>query len=477
MPRSLAEEFDRARIAWTGPAPGLLNSSIAGQATRFLLDCFWRNDRVNVFRLLDVAPLWTTQRATRRPVAQWQETCREISLVTPSDWAVAAERLTRQQQARRERFGRLDDDRDQRDQRAQNQLAKLLEIVAEIDRACAAVKHAKDWDTATKAFVKLLERHIGNDSWRQLHWVTGGTADEGVRSWQLRAAAQITQLINGLTTLDDPGFRVPYSDGDLPAIVEGLLDRSLGREGDPTSGVRILNVAHGVCLDADLVFVVGVNDGILPSNPSEDLLIRRDLPENCASWIEPADWFAQRARRAWSSLLRGPSQVIATFARCDLRRGGALYPSIWLAGADVEKHASHQTGILGDQPLTTAEMLLTQPDPTTQYGLLRRRALAVQSRSQPAPTEFDGQVGANTILSPTGAEQSIFAFREAGRLRCGVLQPLRPRRRRSCRCRRDRRNRADGQRQPDPRGARDPGSRMVGHRSVDAAGLVGRRAL
>ena len=409
--RSLADEFDRAAISWTGPAPGQLSASIAGQATRFLLDCFGRCDRINVFRLLDVAPLWPTDRAHTRAISQWQAMCRSLSLVTAADWDTAADRLDRMQRGRRERFGSEEADV-QRDEAAQKRLGQLLAIVAEIKLAKVAVNSAKDWATATTRFIRLLERHIGTDAWRQQHWD---------RSWQQRAAAQITQLISGLATLDDPAFPVRYAQDGLPAIVEGLLDRPLGREGDATAGVRVLSVMHGICLDADLVFVVGINDGILPSVPSEDLLIRRDLSERCGRWIESADWSTRRARRAWTSLLRGSASVTATYSRRDLRRGGELYRSEWLAIVApelIEHHQSHADGMISGPHLTSAEMVLGSDEPATHFESLRRRALAVQSRMQPEPTEFDGQIGAHSATSPAGTEQSISRFEKLAT--CGV---------------------------------------------------------
>lgn len=409
--RSLADEFDRATISWTGPAPGQLSASIAGQATRFLLDCFGRCDRVNVFRLLDVAPQWPTERAQTRAISQWQALCRDISLVTAADWDTATDRLERMQRGKRDRFGSTDADL-QRDEAAQKRLGQLLEIVSEIQRAKAAVNSAKDWATATTRFIKVLEHHIGTDLWRQQHWDRG---------WQQRAATQVTQLISGLATLDDPAFPVRYARADLPAIVEGLLDRPLGREGDPTAGVRVLSVMHGICLDADLVFVVGTNDGILPRVPSEDLLIRRDLSERCARWIESADWSTRRARRAWTSLLHGSATVTATYSRRDLRRGGELYRSEWLANVRpeaIEHHQSHAHGMTSEPHLTRAEMVLGTDDPAWQFGSVRRRALAVQSRTQPEPTEFDGQIGEHPIVSPAGSEQSITRFEKLAT--CGV---------------------------------------------------------
>jgi ATP-dependent helicase/nuclease subunit B len=420
--RSLAEEFDRANVAWTGPAPGQLSASIAGQATRFLLDCFTNCDRVNVFRLLDVAPLWPTERAHKRAISQWQATCRDIGLVSEADWATAQERLARFQQAKRKRFGESDDT-DRRDQATQKRLEQLLDLVTVIQRERGAINRAKNWATAAKRFAVLLERHIGTEQWRQTHW---SSESSDMRSWQLRAAAQVTQLISGLSTLDDPSFPVTYQRGDFAAIVEGLLDRPLGREGDPTAGVRVLNVIHGVCLDADMVFIVGVNDGILPGVPSEDLLIRRDLSEQCARWIESADWSTQRARRAWVSVLRGPSQVTATFARSDLRRGGDLYRSEWLSDVpelSVHRHTSHADGLTSATHLNSAEMVLAEQLPTTQFTAVTRRAYALRSRMQPEPTEFDGDVGNDAVLDPTAAVQSISRFETLAT--CGLSYFLR----------------------------------------------------
>ena len=112
--------------------------------------------------------------------------------------------------------------------------------------------------------------------------------------------------------------------------------------------------------------------------------------------------------------------MTATFARSDLRRGGALYRSEWLSAVAknaVEHHQSHAAGISSTTPLNSAEMAIADPD-TAGFSLIRHRTLAVQSRLQPEPTEFDGQVGTHPSLAPTAAPQSISRFEKLAN--CGV---------------------------------------------------------
>ena len=100
-----------------------------------------------------------------------------------------------------------------------------------------------------------------------------------------------------------------------------------------------------MCIDAKHVFVVGVNEGVLPSTATDDLLLGRDLPEAAAAVIE--------GPRAGHRVPSGPGTrccavmpiVTATFARTDLRRGGEVYPSPLLVGLPIERHESHADGL------------------------------------------------------------------------------------------------------------------------------------
>jgi RecB family exonuclease len=201
-------------------------------------------------------------------------------------------------------------------------------------------------------------------------------------------------------------------------IIGTLLDTPVRRRGDAAGAVSIADIGGAVCIDAAPAFVVGLNEGVLPSSTVDDLLLGRDLPEAAAAVIEGPRAPASRGERAWHALLRSEASVTATLARTDLRRGGDVYPSSLVVGLPIEHHQSHANGLLDGDALTTSERLARTSDSHLVSPRLGRRANALRARLDPQPTEFDGIVGAHPSLAPPGKVWAITAVeRQAA---CGL---------------------------------------------------------
>ncbi len=177
-------------------------------------------------------------------------------------------------------------------------------------------------------------------------------------------------------------------------VIGTLLDTPVRRRGDAAGAVSIADIGGAVCIDAAHVFVVGLNEGVLPASTADDLLLGRDLPDAAASRHRGATRAGLAAERAWNALLHSDAAVTATLARTDLRRGGEVYPSPLLAGIPIEQHRVACRGLLDGEVLTTSERLgqgrrfaprLAPPRPARQCA-----CAPVSIRS---PTEFDGVVG------------------------------------------------------------------------------------
>ena len=84
-------------------------------------------------------------------------------------------------------------------------------------------------------------------------------------------------------------------------MVEAELDRRVRKAGDASQGVRVLPLQHGICLDARTVYVLGVNDGVLPARRTDDLIVPRELSAESAAVVEHADWHRRRLRRGWDA--------------------------------------------------------------------------------------------------------------------------------------------------------------------------------
>jgi RecB family exonuclease len=413
--RPVRDELQRAGIAWSGGAVERLRGSVAGQVLRHLVDGVvggW--DRPNVFRLLSVAPLYPVgELGAPRRIGQWTSLCRQLGLVTETDWARAGEALDDSNLARRRRrpSGDIDAPPTGREIADGEALDKLLVLVERLRNQSKRLLRATNWEAAAKALLAMLSDHTGVASWRERAWADGP-------AWQRNAADHVERIVAGLAELDHDGVAVAFTPTTMRQVIGTLLDTPVRRRGDAAGAVSIADIGGAVCIDASHVFVVGLNEGVLPASTVDDLLLGRDLPDAAAVVIEGPRAVASRAERAWNAILHSDATVTATFARTDLRRGGEVYPSPLIGGMPMEHHQSHAAGLLDGDVLTTSERLARAADPDLVSPRLARRANALRARLDPQPTEFDGIVGPHPALTPAGEQWAITALEDQAK--CGL---------------------------------------------------------
>ncbi len=402
--RPVRDELQRAGIAWSGGGVERLRGSVAGQVLRHVVDGVvggW--DRPNVFRLLAVAPLYPFgELGAPRRVGQWTSLCRKRGLVTADDWARARDLQVEAHLARRQRWS--GDDVDAAPTKSEiadvAALERLLTLVERLRTQSKRLCRASTWEAAAKAVNVILVDHIGASTWRERAWADGP-------AWQRNAADHVERIVAGLAELDHDGIALAFTPAAMSQVIGTLLDVPVRRRGDAAGAVSIADIGGAVCIDAAHVFVVGLNEGVLPASTTDDLLLGRDLPEAAAGVIEGPRTMASRAERAWHALLHSDAAVTATLARTDLRRGGEVYPSPLLAGMSIDKHDSHAVGLLDGHLLTTSEGLARATDSHLGSPRLARRANALRARLDPQPTEFDGVVGPHPALAPAGKTWAI----------------------------------------------------------------------
>lgn len=196
--------------------------------------------------------------------------------------------------------------------------------------------------------------------------------------------------------------------------------------------MHVHTLTDGACLDADVVLIVGADDGVVPGRPSDDLIVPRSNTEPSAAWIEHAYWSVNRATRAWSSVLRGAARVEISRSRSDMRRGGTLYPTRLLpseltgdrsklsvaATAVVSSIDSHAAQVRHGRALTTGELLSRDPVAWKRSAHLRRRARSGISRRISVPTEYDGMIGTQPELDVGQRPLSITSLENLAT--CGI---------------------------------------------------------
>lgn len=428
--RSITDELDRAHVPWSGPTPHTLAESIGGTVTRLLIEALEQPDRLRMFNLFGIAQHRTRTDEARRNVDGWRRVARRAGIVTADDWATAAPRLDKVHEAERARrlqhYGEPPDERSQRrEQRERDDMAAMLTLVNRIRGIRGGLFRATTWTTAVDELVGALELLIGNDLWRERRWAE-------LAQWQHKAATQIIDGLRSLVVLDEPSIELPYSWPAMRRIVTDLLDKRVGRQNSSTPGVRVHPLTDGACIDADVVLVVGANDGVLPGRPNDDLIVPRNADEPSAVWIEHAYWSINRATRAWSSVLRGSARVEVSRSRSDMRRGGDLYPSRLLPAelidppqAPMEQTAtivrsidSHAAQVRTGRALTTAELLTRDGDAWKRSTRLRRRARSGISRRLSVPAEYDGMIGTRPELDVGQRPLAITALENLAT--CGI---------------------------------------------------------
>ena len=163
-------------------------------------------------------------------------------------------------------------------------------------------------------------------TWRERAWADGP-------AWQRNAADHVERIVAGLAELDHDGIAVPFTAATMRQVVGTLLDTPVRRRGDAAGAVSIADIGGAVCIDAAHVFVVGLNEGVLPASTADDLLLGRDLPEAAAAVIEGPRAPASRAERAWHALLH--SDAISH------RDVGAHRSAPWRRGVPVTVAGRH----------------------------------------------------------------------------------------------------------------------------------------
>jgi ATP-dependent helicase/nuclease subunit B len=186
--------------------------------------------------------------------------------------------------------------------------------------------------------------------------------------------------------------------------------------------VHVGPVSDAIGLAADVVIIVGMAEGLLPARPGEDPLLPDDARLLTDGQLPTARQRLDRQHRHLLAALAGGSQqVIATYPRGDLRRGGQRVPSRWLLptlrrltgtptfqatdplvanGVSIVEVASYVSGIeRADVPCSNQEWWQ------------RSAAAARHAGDAPEGPTFDG-AGLSQLLAGDSVAQAALALRD-----------------------------------------------------------------
>lgn len=437
--RLLAEHLTQAGVTHNGRGVRPAGERILGRAVRRLLAlpaADFRRDEVMAL-LADAPVRWAGGRA---PATRWERLSREAGVVRGGDWATRLAALA----ARRRADAAAQRDAPDAgpgagdgDEQAAQDAAALSGFVAALAARLAKLSAATSWAQAGSVLMGLWVDVLGGDDLDHL-------PDE-----ERRAADVVVRIIRSLPSLDALGGAVCLD--AVRELVEIELDADLDRVGRAGVGVHVGPVSDGVGQELDVVYVVGLAEGLFPPRPADDPLLP-DTVRALTDGVLPTlrERIDDQHRQFLAALASAPPGThaqprrVLTFPRGDLRRGGVRVPSRWLVPTlallrGVEDlvatewepdAATGAPGLLIDASYTAAVTSAEVPGSDQEW---RQRAHAAGAAglagSEPDPvaararrmraarrgdawTRFDGLVGAHAllaaqttgVLSPTSLE-------------------------------------------------------------------------
>lgn len=423
--RLLAEQLDAAGISWNGTG---VRPTIERSLARVFLDLLalpehgWRRDEV--MAVLSAAPVRDAE-GRRPPAARWERISRAAGVVAGDDWDIRLKAYA-----------------------TQERLAAGTERACEAPRQELIARREGDGETADalRQFVgDLRERlHEGESlstwpalsAWAQRTYrVLVGDLDAEARlpEDELRAADKVTRSLAGMA-----GLAVVAATADLTALrltLELELAADLPRHGRFGTGVLVAPLSAAVGLDADIVYVLGLAEDLVPGRLRADALLPDHVRALTGGQLPPLRDRVDRKHRHLLAALAAAPEVVVSFPRGDLRRSTTRLPSRWLLPTlralsgdptvDATRWQSTHSDFLLGSPSYAASLARTDELATPQEWRTRATAAAHTRRIPPDQalpgddvvaaalamrrghdsdrlTRFDGDLSGLGVPDPTG---------------------------------------------------------------------------
>lgn len=335
--RLLHDHFSAAGISVNGPGVAAVRDRAIVRGFLALLD-LPRTDfaRGDVFAAVDQAPIRMAN-GDRVPAARWERLSREAGVARGDDWDTRLPRLVEELEARiddlRADLGVPDD---------QGGTAEGPDLNEDVRERIARLEGRVRSVDQLHAFVIGLRAELGRgqeiDSWSGLsawaidllHQYVGAPEDLSVRLpiEEQYAAVVLEQTLLRLVELD--AVQPTASTSLLRDVLELEFDDARSNVGRFGEGVYLGPVSESVGISVDVTYVIGLTEDAFPGRLAPDAI----LPDSVRGLVPgqlplARDTIANKRRQLLVAFGSAPD-VVATFARGDLRQNISRLPSRWL---------------------------------------------------------------------------------------------------------------------------------------------------
>ena len=330
--RLVQERLTAAGIEFHANGVHRLDETIAGRFLIGLLDLPDRGiRRSDLAALMADVPLWDPDHDLV-PARAWGRLAAQAGVVSGiGEWTDRLAHLAAELDA--EAVAEVDDEgRTWLADRLSAEAARARQLAAFVERLCASLHGlTKDdsWAGRCRSVRDLLRQYLG-----------GTTAHESWSADELLALDEVGAILDALSELDNIEPHPPYR--SFRGALAAELGRPLGRAGRTGIGVQVTGIDRAVGLDADLVIVVGLAEGSMPTRPPADPLLSDDHRTAARTGLPTRHEHAARQHHAFLAALTGAAErIVLVQPRGDLRRSGDR-PMSRLLLAEFEELAGHR---------------------------------------------------------------------------------------------------------------------------------------
>ena len=330
--RLVQERLTAAGIEFHANGVHRLDETIAGRFLIGLLDLPDRGiRRSDLDALMADVPLWDPDHDLV-PARAWGRLAAQAGVVSGiGEWTDRLAHLAAELDA--ETVAEVDDEgRTWLTDRLSAEAARARQLAAFVERLCASLHGLTEddsWAGRCRSVRDLLRQYLG-----------GTTAHESWSADELLALDEVGAILDALSELDNIEPHPPYR--SFRGALAAELGRPLGRAGRTGIGVQVTGIDRAVGLDADLVIVVGLAEGSMPTRPPADPLLSDDHRTAARTGLPTRHEHAARQHHAFLAALTGAAErIVLVQPRGDLRRSGDR-PMSRLLLAEFEELAGHR---------------------------------------------------------------------------------------------------------------------------------------
>lgn len=369
--RLLHESLGAAGIAVNGPGVRSAAERSFPRAFLELLEALDSPslDRPTLFRILAGAP-FRDGAGRRVPVSRWARVSRAAGVTDQASWQPRLDLLSATARGSADSY---EDDEDWRRERALREADDAEGLLAFVVALLESGQHGKSlttWRETSAWAIDLLRSRLGDDEIRLR------LPDD-----ERRAGDALERILLSLAGLD--AVEQSTSLAALREVLTLEIDGDLSRVGSFGTGLLVAPLGSAAGLVLDVVFVVGLAEGLAPTAVNDDPLIPDEARELVPEVLAPTRERIDSQHRALLAAFACAHEVVASFPRGDLRASGGRIPSRWLlptlrdisgdpalASTDWEKVRSDR---LAGSP-SYASSVVSAPMPATEQEW-RQRAL------------------------------------------------------------------------------------------------------